>query len=160
MKSPLVIPVVLAIGLVLFAIGMVVTGSSIATRAIGPLAPARTVRLVRDVAAVDVPRAHRRRLVGGARRSGRGSLTAVFVAVIAILFNISGTEVVLNRDLDTNEELRNAGVLNVISGALGGIPGYHALSLTALAERMNVDARVAGLIAAASRWPRWCSAPR
>jgi SulP family sulfate permease len=40
-------------------------------------------------------------------------------------------------------------VLNVISGALGGIPGYHALSLTALAERMNVDARVAGLIAAA-----------
>ena len=77
-----------------------------------------------------------------------GILTAVFVAVIAILFNISGTEVVLNRDLDTNEELRNAGVLNVISGALGGIPGYHALSLTALAERMNVDARVAGLIAA------------
>ena len=37
----------------------------------------------------------------------------------------------------------------MISGALGGIPGYHALSLTALAERMNVDARVAGLIAAA-----------
>ena len=71
------------------------------------------------------------------------------MAVIAILFNISGTEVVLHRDLDTNEELRNAGVLNVISGALGGIPGYHALSLTALAERMNVDARVAGLIAAA-----------
>ena len=72
----------------------------------------------------------------------------MFVAVIAILFNISGTEVVLHRDLDTNEELRNAGALNVISGALGGIPGYHALSLTALAERMNVDARVAGLIAA------------
>ena len=37
----------------------------------------------------------------------------------------------------------------MISGALGGIPGYHALSLTALAERMSVDARVAGLIAAA-----------
>ena len=40
------------------------------------------------------------------------------------------------------------GVLNVVSGALGGIPGYHALSLTALAERMRVDARAAGLIAA------------
>ncbi len=35
-----------------------------------------------------------------------------------------------------------------MSGALGGIPGYHALSLTALAERMRVDARAAGLIAA------------
>ena len=54
----------------------------------------------------------------------------------------------MDRDLDTNEELRDAGVLNVVSGALGGIPGYHALSLTALAERMNVDARAAGLIAA------------
>ena len=73
----------------------------------------------------------------------------MFVAVLAILFNISGTEIVLHRDLDTNEELRDAGLLNVVSGALGGIPGYHALSLTALAERMNVDARAAGLIAAA-----------
>jgi sulfate permease, SulP family len=75
-------------------------------------------------------------------------VTAVFVATLAILFNISGTELVLGRDLDTNKELRDAGVLNVVSGALGGIPGYHALSLTALAERMSVDARAAGLIAA------------
>ena len=73
----------------------------------------------------------------------------MFVATLAILFNISGTELVLDRDLDTNKELRDAGVLNVVSGALGGIPGYHALSLTALAERMRVDARAAGLIAAA-----------
>ena len=54
----------------------------------------------------------------------------------------------MDRDLDTNQEMRDAGVLNVVSGALGGIPGYHALSLTALAERMRVDARAAGLIAA------------
>jgi SulP family sulfate permease len=72
----------------------------------------------------------------------------VFVATIAILFNISGTELVLDRDLDTNQELRDAGVLNLVSGALGGIPGYHALSLTALADRMKVDARATGLIAA------------
>jgi len=36
----------------------------------------------------------------------------------------------------------------VVSGALGGIPGYHALSLTALAERMKANARTAGLVAA------------
>ena len=76
-----------------------------------------------------------------------GIATAVLVAVIAVLFNVSGTEVVLHRDLDTNRELRDAGVLNVVSGALGGIPGYHALSLTALAERMSVNARTAGLVA-------------
>ena len=51
----------------------------------------------------------------------------MFVATLAILFNISGSELILDRDLDTNEELRDAGVLNVVSGALGGIPGYHAL---------------------------------
>ena len=37
--------------------------------------------------------------------------------------------------------------LNVDLRRAGRDPGYHALSLTALAERMNVDARVAGLIA-------------
>ena len=75
-------------------------------------------------------------------------LTAVFVAALGLLFNVGGSELILDRDLDTNEELRDAGLLNVASGVLGGIPGYHALSLTALAHRMNVDARAAGLVAA------------
>src|SRR4029453_6120212 len=60
----------------------------------------------------------------------------------------SGTEVVLHRDLDTNEELRDAGALNVISGALGGISAFPALGLPAPAETRSVDGRVAGLIAA------------
>ena len=147
-KKPLVIPIVLGIGLVVFAVGMLVTGSSIEAAKHGRwlLGPFESARLWQPWT---LPGAHRRRLVGGARGSGPGSPTAVFVATIAILFNISGTEVVLHRDLETNRELRDAGVLNVISGALGGIPGYHALSLTALAERMSVNARVAGLIAAA-----------
>jgi sulfate permease, SulP family len=81
-------------------------------------------------------------------RQWSGILAAVMVAALQILFNISGTEVLVHRDLDTNRELRDAGALNVISGALGGIPGYHALSLTSLAERMSVNARTAGLIAA------------
>ena len=144
-KKPLVIPVVLGIGLVMFAIGMVVTGSSIDTAKDGGwlLGPFETARLWQPWTF---------RALGGADWSaviGQAAAiaTAVLVAAIAILFNISGTEVVLHRDLDTNRELRDAGFLNVISGALGGIPGYHALSLTALAERMSVDARAAGLVA-------------
>ena len=80
--------------------------------------------------------------------SGPGSWL-LLLGTLVLMFNISGSEIVLRRDLDTNRELRDAGVLNVISGALGGIPGYHALSLTALAEQMKVDAKVGGLIAAA-----------
>ncbi len=64
-----------------------------------------------------------------------GIATVVLVAVLGVLFNVGGTELVLRRDLDTNGELRDAGVLNVVSGAFGGVPGYHSLSLTALAER-------------------------
>ncbi len=147
-KSPFVIPALLGIGLVLFAIGMVVTGSSIESARSGHwllLGPFDEFQRWQPWTF---------RALSGADWSAvleqwAGIVTAVFVAVIAILFHIGGTEVVLHRDLDTNEELRGAGLLNVISGALGGIPGYHDLGLTALAERMRVDARVAGLIAAA-----------
>ena len=157
-KKPLVIPIVLGIGLVVFAVGMVVTGSSIETAKDGGwlLGPFETTRLWQPWTF---------RALGGADWSAvldrpPAIATAVFVAIIAILFNISGSEVVLHRDLDTNRELRDAGFLNVISGALGGIPGYHALSLTALAERMSVDARAAGLSRRSSPSPPSCSAPR
>ena len=145
-KRPLVIPIVIGIGLVVFVIGVFATGSSLEEVRRGGwlLGPFDTERLWHPYA-LDV--------LGGADwgavlESWAGIATAVFIAAIAILFNISGSELVLDRDLDTNEELRDAGVVNVISGAIGGIPGYHALSLTALAERMNVDARSAGLVAA------------
>jgi SulP family sulfate permease len=146
-KRPLVIPAVIAIGLALFVAGMVATGSSIEeVREGGWL-------LFGSVDTALQWKTWTLSALGGADwlsvlESWAGIVTAVFVATFAILFNISGTELVLDRDLDTNQELRDAGVLNVVSGALGGIPGYHALSLTALAERMRVDARAAGLVAA------------
>jgi SulP family sulfate permease len=74
-----------------------------------------------------------------------GILAAIFVASLALLFKLGGTEVVLGRDLDTNRELRDAGIANVVSGAVGAIPGSHAPSLTALARSAN--ARTAGLVA-------------
>ncbi|MGZ8652770.1 MAG: SLC26A/SulP transporter family protein [Actinomycetota bacterium] len=144
-KKPLVIPIVLAVGLALFAIGMLVTGSSIETVREGGwlLGPFESARLWQPWTLRALSGADWSAVLG----QWAGIATGVLVAAIAILFNISGTEIVLHRDLDTNRELRDAGVLNVISGALGGIPGYHALSLTALADRMSVDARVAGLVA-------------
>jgi SulP family sulfate permease len=146
-KRPLVIPTVLAVGVVAFAVGMVVTGSSIDEARDGRwfLGPFESVRLWQPWTL---------RALGGADWSSvldqwSAIVSAVLVASLALLLNVSGTEVVLGRDLDTNRELRDAGVLNVVSGALGGIPGYHALSLTALAQRMSVNARTAGFVAAA-----------
>src|SRR5512132_29809 len=147
-KRPIVIPVVLGIGLVLFAIGMLVTGSSIASARSGHwllLGPFDSFQSWQPWTLRSITGADWSAVAG----QWAGILAAVLVATIVILFNISGSEIVLHRDLDTNRELSDAGFLNVVSGALGGIPGYHALSLTALAERTSVDARVAGLIAAA-----------
>jgi SulP family sulfate permease len=145
-KKPTVIPVVLGIGLVLFAIGMLVTGSSIVDARDGQwlLGPFEAPRLWQPWTVRALTGADWSAVLGQAS----GIATAVFVAVIAILFNVSGIELILHTDLDSNEELRDAGVTNVLSSALGGIPGYHALSLTSLGQLMNVNARAAGLVAA------------
>ncbi len=146
-KRPLVIPAVIAIGFVVFVAGMVATGSSIEEVRQGGwllFGPSDTPQPWHPWTLEAIAGADWLSVLG----SWFGIVTAVFVATMAALFNISGSELVLDRDLDNNQEMRDAGVLNVVSGALGGIPGYHALSLTALAERMRVDARAAGLIAA------------
>ncbi len=145
-RRPLVIPVMIALGLTLFAIGMLVTGSSIDSARDGfwLLGPFQSSRLWQPWTI---------RAIGGADWSAvlhqtPGIATAVFVAVIACLFNVGGTELLLHADLDSNEELRDAGLVNVVSSLFGGIPGYHALSLTSLAQQMAVDGRGAGLVAA------------
>ena len=108
-KRPLVIPAVLGIGLVLFVIGMLVTGSSIESARGGNwLCSACSTRPNRG------SRGPCERSTGAdwlaVLEQWAGIAAAVFVAVVAILFNISETELVLHRDLDTNQELRDAGV--------------------------------------------------
>jgi sulfate permease, SulP family len=145
-RRPFAIPAAIGIGLVAFAIGMLLAGSSLETARegawlLGPL----DGTLWRTWTFRAVAEADWLAVLG----QWAGIATAVFVATIAIMVNISGTEVVLDRDLDTNRELRDAGFMNVVVGALGGIPGYHAPGSSAVAERKRVDARAAGLIAAA-----------
>jgi SulP family sulfate permease len=146
-KRPLVIPILLAIGVAGFAVGMLVTGSSLQEAEegrwlLGPFDAGRWLWepwVARAITEADW---------GAVLGQAAGIVVAVFVAVIGVLFNLSGSELILREDLDPNRGLRDAGIANLFSGASGGIPGYHALSLTALAERMNVNARTAGLVAA------------
>ncbi|HEX7248675.1 MAG TPA: SulP family inorganic anion transporter [Actinomycetota bacterium] len=146
-NRPLVIPVFIAIGLAVFAVAIPLSGSSLqeAEDALWLLGPFPSGALWEAGSITDA--------LSGADWSAvlgqvAGIATTIFVAVIAALFNISGIELVLHTDLDSNRELRDAGIVNVVSGAFGGIPGYHALSLSALGKQMGVDARAAGLVAA------------
>ena len=145
-KRPMVIPVVLGLGVVVFGIGMLVTGSSIedARQGLWLLGPFPSARLWEPWTFRSLSGADWSAVLGQAAGIG----TAVFVAVIAALFNVSGVELLLRTDLDSNRELRDAGIGNVLSSVVGGIPGYHALSLTSLARQMNVSARSAGLVGA------------
>jgi SulP family sulfate permease len=145
-RKPLVIPVTIGIGLVGFALVALAMGASIEDIRGGGwlLGPFK-----REVAWFWSVLALAEADWIAVARSWAAIVVAVVVAALVMLFNLGGTEVVLGRDLDTDEELRDAGLLNLVSGALvGGIPGYHALSLTSLAARMNVDARHTGLVAA------------
>ena len=147
-KRALVIPVVLGLGLALFAVVFLVSGSSIKEAGDGLwlLGPFNGTRLWQ-------PWAYRALTSVGTDwsaviREAPGIATAVFVAVIGCLFNVGGVELLLHTDLDSNKELRGAGFVNVASGLFGGLPGYHALSLSALVEQMSADGRGAGLVAA------------
>ena len=145
-RKPVVIPVTIGIGLVGFALVALAMGASIEDVRGGGwlLGPFK-----RDMAWTWSVLALTSADWLAVARSWAAIIVAVVVAALVMLFNLGGSEVVLDRDLDTDEELRDAGLLNLVSGALvGGIPGYHALSLTSLAARMNVDARRAGLVAA------------
>jgi SulP family sulfate permease len=145
-RRPLAIPVALAIGVALFGIGMLVTGSTLESARDGLwlLGPFDSTRLWQPWSLRALTGADWSAVIGQAA----GIATAVFVAVIACLFNVGGVELLLHTDLDSNEELRDAGWVNAVSGLFGGLPGYHALSLTSLAQQMAVDGRAAGLVAA------------
>src|SRR5262245_18044962 len=145
-NRPLVIPVGLAIGLGLFATWMLATGTTISEAQSGQwlLGPFPSGALweswaLRSIAGADW---------AAVLAQAGGIATAVLVSVLVLLLNVSGTELLLGHDLDSNVELRSAGIANLLGGLAGGAPGFHSLSLTSLGTRMHARARPAGAIAA------------
>ncbi|MEM7472298.1 MAG: SulP family inorganic anion transporter [Pseudomonadota bacterium] len=76
-------------------------------------------------------------------------LTTALSALIGTALNASGLELALKRDFDFNRELKANGLANLISGLFGGIPGYHVVGKTLLANRLGLTNALAGISAAA-----------
>jgi SulP family sulfate permease len=72
--------------------------------------------------------------------------TVALVGAVALLLNTTGIELAVDRDLDLDRELRASGGANILAGLGGGIVGFHALSLTALAHRSGAG-RLVGIVA-------------
>lgn len=72
-------------------------------------------------------------------------LTVVLISIFSLLLNLTGLEVTARGDFDLNQELRSAGIANILAGIGGSAPGYPALSLSVLGYKMGAESRIVGL---------------
>lgn len=71
------------------------------------------------------------------------------VATIALLLHGNGVELVANRDLDFDRELKVAGLAWLLSGAGGGVGGFASAGENALSKQLGTTGRLSGWIVAA-----------
>jgi sulfate permease, SulP family len=76
-----------------------------------------------------------------------GAATVIVISLMALLLNATGLELVTQRKVDLNRELRAAGIGNLLSGAIGGMAGYQGFSFTVLNHKIGTGSRVGALIA-------------
>jgi SulP family sulfate permease len=65
------------------------------------------------------------------------------------MMNVQGMALVTGQDLDTNRELKVAGVVNLLMGLGGGILSFHSMNKSLLAYKMGGRSRLATLVGAA-----------
>src|SRR5690606_680633 len=70
------------------------------------------------------------------------------ITIVSLLLNCSSLELAVGKDIDLNHELKATGAANVVSGLLGGMPGYHALSVSLITHLIGANGRLVGITAA------------
>ncbi|MBD2206460.1 SLC26A/SulP transporter family protein [Calothrix sp. FACHB-1219] len=75
-----------------------------------------------------------------------GIITIMVISAATILLNATGLELLAKRDINFNQELKAAGIANILCGLGGGMVGYHVLSDTALAYKMGAKSRTMSLV--------------
>ncbi|MGD8750880.1 MAG: SulP family inorganic anion transporter, partial [Anaerolineales bacterium] len=75
--------------------------------------------------------------------------TILIISVLGLLLSASAVELATEKDLDLNRELRVAGVANLLSGLGGGLVGFQSVMLSVLAHRFKAHGRIVGLMAGA-----------
>ncbi len=146
-KRPIMMPILLVGVVVAFYAVLLLSGTSTeSARALGwlPVPPSEggTQGIMWSPSALGL-------LAPGAMLKTAGIAgTVLLTALISILLNASGLELVVHEEIDINTELRAAGIGNLVSGLAGGVPGFHSLSLSRLAYDLGGRSRLAGLTAA------------
>lgn len=75
------------------------------------------------------------------------AMVVLFTALIGLLMNINGIETSVKEDIDPNREMQLSGFANIVSMSVGGgIVGYPAAALTAMAYQRGRPGRLTNLI--------------
>ncbi|MGC1308592.1 MAG: SulP family inorganic anion transporter [Phormidesmis sp.] len=72
--------------------------------------------------------------------------TVVFLTAISLPLKMSGLELVMKQTIDSNQELKAAGVANLAVGCVGGSLSYHAMNDTLLVHTLGATSRLANWI--------------
>ena len=141
-----IMPAMLLGAVVLFYGVAWLTNASVATlSAQGWLLDPPQEELAQSFAFSDLAQVNWRVIIG----QGWNIAAILVISVVALLLNASSIELSVGEDVDLNRELQVAGIGNVLTGFLGGLLGFQALSLSALSYKVGRGNRLAGLIAAA-----------
>ncbi|MBL4572765.1 MAG: SLC26A/SulP transporter family protein, partial [Gammaproteobacteria bacterium] len=75
-----------------------------------------------------------------------GIVVVALLCSMMLLLDVSGIELLAKQDLDPDHELEVMGYTNVVNGMLGGFPGVHDASDTALVDRLGGKDRLMGIV--------------
>ncbi|MCH8175947.1 MAG: SLC26A/SulP transporter family protein [Proteobacteria bacterium] len=75
-----------------------------------------------------------------------GIVVVALLCSVMLLLDVSGIELIARKDLNPDHELEVMGYTNVVNGALGGFPGVHDVSDTALVETLGGKDRLTGFV--------------
>lgn len=75
-----------------------------------------------------------------------GILVVALLSAIILLLDISGIEILTQRDLSPDRELQVAGLTNIVSGIAGGYPGVHVASDTGFTYKLGGEDRLMGFV--------------
>lgn len=75
-----------------------------------------------------------------------GIVVVALLCSVMLLLDVSGVELIARRDLDPDHELQVMGYTNVVNGLLGGFPGVHDVSDTALVDTLGGKDRLTGFV--------------
>ncbi|PCI79543.1 MAG: hypothetical protein COB20_04475 [SAR86 cluster bacterium] len=75
-----------------------------------------------------------------------GIVVVALLCSMMLLLDVSGIELLAKKDLNPDHELQVMGYTNVVNGMLGGFPGVHDASDTALVDRLGGKDRLMGIV--------------